>query len=85
MVLRSCEYFDNTVLTSRLPAPLNLDVVTKAHPTTHANALAGILHQEVAAYNHLLEVIKNSIEQAKKALSGSFIILQGFNSIQDKW
>lgn len=59
---------------SRTPQPWIVEDVYKMYPTLYEESMNTVLIQEIIRYNKLLEVMLDSIKNAKKALKGLIVM-----------
>lgn len=65
----------NNIL-SRIPSPINLELVQKKYPVLYEESLNTVLVQEVIRYNRLLGIIRTSLQDLLKALKGLVVMSQ---------
>ena len=58
----------------KLPKPFNLEDAALKHPIIYEESMNTVLTQEIIRYNRLLEVMKISLENVKKALKGEVVM-----------
>jgi dynein heavy chain len=59
---------------SRTPKPWNIDEVYEKYPTSYNESMNTVLIQELIRYNRLLDIMAESIKNAKKALKGLIVM-----------
>lgn len=59
---------------SRTPKPWDIEEVYKKYPTSYNESMNTVLIQELIRYNRLLEIMIESINNAKKALKGLIVM-----------
>ena len=63
-----------TNIEKRTPPVYDFDAVYKKYPTDYNESMNTVLTQEIIRYNRLLEVMKISLENVKKALKGEVVM-----------
>jgi dynein heavy chain len=64
------EFLHPTGILGQIPPPWDVEMVLKRHPISYTDSLASILYHEVIAYNKLITVVTESIQQVLQALKG---------------
>lgn len=58
----------------RTPKPWDIDEVYQKYPTSYNESMNTVLIQELIRYNRLLDIMAESIKNAKKALKGLIVM-----------
>ena len=59
---------------SRTPQPWIIDDIYKVYPTLYEESMNTVLIQELIRYNRLLEIMQETLKNAKKALKGLIVM-----------
>jgi len=70
-----------TNIEKRTPAVFDFDAVWKKYPTEYTESNNTVLVQEIIRYNRLLEVMKSSLENVKKALKGEVVMSEELEQV----
>jgi len=76
-----------TNIEKKTPAPFDYETVYKAYPTDYKESMNTVLVQEIIKYNNLLNEMKKTLIEVKKALKGEVVMSEELeflaNSLHD--
>lgn len=77
------QQIDETAVTilDRTPIAWELENVMKKYPTSYNESMNTVLVQEVIRYNRLLNTMKNTLEQLRKALKGEMVMTESLEAM----
>jgi dynein heavy chain len=61
-------------IAARLPAPFDVEAISMAYPVLYAESMNTVLVQECIRYNRLLDIMRSSLGDIQKALTGLVVM-----------
>lgn len=63
-----------TDILKKMPNKFNLELVAQKHPIMYTNSMNTVLKQELIRFNRLIEVVKTSLFNMKRAVAGEVVM-----------